>query len=59
MIDWEYVPTDPGNPYMSESIIREHSLSQTPIYPSCKEHAREYSWYIVADERLPKLISWS
>ena len=55
MMDWEYVPSDPGN--LSESFIRENFWSQTPIYLSCKEPAREYSWYIVAGERLPKLIS--
>lgn len=58
-ICWEYVPTDPGNLYQSESIIRENFLPQTHIYLSCKEPAGEYSWYIAADERLPKLISWS
>ena len=31
MMDWEYVPTDPGNMYMSESISRQHLLSHTPI----------------------------
>lgn len=35
MMDWEYVPTDPGNLYMSESIIRQDFLSWTPIYLSC------------------------
>lgn len=49
-MDWEYVPTDPGNLYMSQSIIREHFLSQIPIYLSCEEPTGEYSWYIVAGE---------
>lgn len=56
---WEYVSTDPGNLYQSESIITENFLPQTPIYLSCKEPAGEYSWYTAADERLPQLISWS
>lgn len=58
MMDLEYVPTDPGNTYVSESIIRELFFFQT-LCLSCKEPAREYSWNIVAGERLPKLISWS
>lgn len=58
-MDWEYVPTDPGNSYQSESTIREDFLPQTPIYLSCTEPAGEYSWCIAVDERLPKLISWS
>lgn len=57
---WEYVSTDLGKLYQSEKFShRENFLPQTSIYLSYKESAGDYSWYIAADERLPKLISWS
>lgn len=54
---WEYVPTDPGDFYQSESLIRENFLPQTPIYLSCKEPAGEYSWCIAATAKVHQLES--
>lgn len=59
MTGWEFFYTYSRNMNAQESNNKKHFLTRTHIYLSCKQHSSGYVWTVLADERLPKLISSS